>query len=91
MLGRVPSGPPWDHFFLWKDDEVEVVEPELGIVNETNVVKQEKIDTGKLVVVHVSGAVQNPGIVRLTEGERIADAIEKAGGATEEADLSKLN
>jgi len=79
------------YFFLWKDDEVEVVEPELGIVNETNVVKQEKIDTGKLVVVHVSGAVQNPGIVRLTEGERIADAIEKAGGATEEADLSKLN
>lgn len=79
------------YFFLWKEDEVEVIEPELGMLNEANTIKQEKIDADKLVIVHVSGAVQNPGIVRLTEGERIADAIEKAGGATEEADLSKLN
>jgi len=79
------------YFFLWKKDEVEVVEPDLGIVNEANTVKVEKIDEDKLVVVHVSGAVNSPGIVRLAEGERIADAIEKAGGATDEADLSKLN
>lgn len=79
------------YFCFWKNDEIEVVDVDVGIVNEANTTKVEKIDADKLVVVHVSGAVNNPGIVRLTEGERIADAIEKAGGATDEADLGKLN
>lgn len=37
------------------------------------------------------GQVLNPGVISLDEGARIIDAINKAGGLTSEADLSKIN
>jgi competence protein ComEA len=43
------------------------------------------------VVVHVAGEVANPGIVELPAGSRVIDAIEAAGGAGDEVDLTPLN
>lgn len=43
------------------------------------------------VVVHVAGQVQRPGVVRLSPGARIQDALSAAGGLTDGADLSRLN
>ncbi len=43
------------------------------------------------IFVFVCGAVVNPGLVELPEGSRIADALEKAGGFTENADISYVN
>ena len=43
------------------------------------------------VVVDVSGAVVNPCVVELPAGSRVQDAIEAAGGLTEDADISSLN
>lgn len=43
------------------------------------------------VVVSVVGLVHNPGLVTLTVGDRIADAVEGAGGALDGADLMGLN
>lgn len=51
----------------------------------------EVADPAAEIVVYVSGAIRNPGIYALTEGDRIADALKLAGGATEEADLDRLN
>lgn len=47
--------------------------------------------TGSEVIVHVTGAVSSPGVVHLSAGTRVLDAIEAAGGATEEADISAIN
>ncbi|MCC3765822.1 helix-hairpin-helix domain-containing protein [Glycomyces sp. TRM65418] len=43
------------------------------------------------IVVSVAGAVNDPGIVELDAGSRVADAIEAAGGLAEGADPGFLN
>ncbi len=64
-------------------------------INEIeNIQEKEKIgiaENKEKVIVHVIGEVNNPGVVTLEEGSRIIDAINAAGGKTEEADLSKIN
>ncbi|MCA5923644.1 ComEA family DNA-binding protein [Curtobacterium oceanosedimentum] len=47
-------------------------------------------DAGR-VVVHVLGAVRRGGVVELPAATRVGDAIERAGGATDDADLDRLN
>lgn len=44
-----------------------------------------------LLQVHVLGAVKSPGVVRLPQGSRVADAIAAAGGLTEQARPGELN
>lgn len=43
------------------------------------------------ITIHITGEVNNPGIVMLDEGARIVDALEAAGGETQNADINKLN
>ncbi len=43
------------------------------------------------IYVHVAGEVQLPGLYKLPQGSRVADAIKLAGGATSEADIDSLN
>jgi competence protein ComEA len=45
----------------------------------------------RTITVHVAGAVLSPGLCRLREGSRVADALEKAGGASADAQLDDLN
>lgn len=66
----------------------------LGEVKNDNGKKVDSDDSGEennLMYIHIVGEVKNQGIVILREGDRVLDAIEKAGGATEKADLSRVN
>ncbi len=55
--------------------------------NDDNI-KEESVET---IAVHITGAVKKKGILYLKEGSRVADAIKKAGGATKDAQLDKIN
>ncbi len=43
------------------------------------------------IVIHITGEVEEEGVIELEKGARISDAIKEAGGTTEEADLSNVN
>ncbi len=43
------------------------------------------------VVVHVAGAVREPGVYRMPAGSRVADAIERAGGESASAAADAIN
>lgn len=43
------------------------------------------------LVVHVAGAVHAPGVVEVPVGTRVGEALDAAGGASDDADLDALN
>ena len=65
----------------------EEIENVLEVV-QTNTTKETE---EKNIFVHIAGCVQKEGMLELSSNSRIADAIEKAGGLTQEADLSDIN
>ena len=58
---------------------------------DTNPVNSEKEETPAQVMVYVTGRVRRPGVITLREGDRVADAVELAGGCLPDADLSRIN
>ncbi|KXG74621.1 ComE operon protein 1 [Fervidicola ferrireducens] len=43
------------------------------------------------IVIHIAGAVKNPGVYELEEGSRVIDAVKAAGGYIPEADIAGIN
>lgn len=78
-------------YFIYNKNQVK---EDINIENEilvNNVITNENNTNDDIVIIHITGSVKNPGIVKLKEGSRIEDAIEAAGGLTENADITKVN
>ena len=57
-------------------------------------IENDKIDDpafSKIIFVDVIGCVVNPGVYQLEEGSRVFQALELAGGLTEEAEVKSIN
>lgn len=52
---------------------------------------EEDTEEKKRIYVYVCGAVQNPGVYELEEGSRIFQAVDVAGGLSEDAILQSVN
>ena len=83
-------------YYIYKINIPEEIYEQLDIVSEISEKEnkknaendEEEID---LIIIHIAGEVKNPGIVKIKEGARIADIIEKAGGLTEKANITNIN
>ncbi len=51
----------------------------------------ESAEVKRPITVYVCGEVKRPGLVKLTEGQRVADAVNAAGGVIETADIDRIN
>ena len=58
------------------------------IENNSN---EQQLEKNENIIVHVSGAVNKEGIVELKNNSIIIDAIDKAGGLKDEADITNIN
>lgn len=54
-------------------------------------IQEEEQERQNDILIHITGAVKQEGVVYLKEGARIIDAIEEAGGLLEDANLSNVN
>lgn len=84
------------YYIYTKDTNFSIEEKSLEI--ETNQIEEtkdeEKNETEENlenILVHISGAVNQEGIISLKQNSRVADAIEKAGGLKENASIDNIN
>ena len=67
------------------------LEGQLPVVEPGALAAPTTADIDRTVVVHVAGAVHDPGLVVVEVDARVADAITAAGGPAEDADLDRVN
>ncbi len=67
------------------------LQAEVAAVSKDSVSEKEEALEQDLITVDVKGAVKSPGIYDLPVGSRVNDAVQKAGGLTEQADSKSLN
>lgn len=80
-----------DEIIIEEDVLENKIEDENAVLEErTNVIEDTEIEKGKIYV-YITGEVNNSGVVILNEGSRIIDAINAAGGTTNNADISDIN
>lgn len=79
--------------FLHKADEDEPVLKDSGVSETTEQAAQSEQDgrAAADIYVDIGGAVSTPMLAKLPEGSRVEDAIQAAGGLTENADVSAIN
>lgn len=63
------------------------------VVETTTLAEKTEVSTTQetVIFVDIKGAVKNPGVYQMKVGDRVKDALDAAGGLTEEADSQKVN
>lgn len=64
---------------------------EINTLEDTKTSTQKEEADEDIIVVHVTGAVKNEGVVEVKENARINDVITAAGGTTDDVDLKNVN
>lgn len=72
-----------------QNNELEKIES----VAESNGVENfnDECDNAEEIYVHICGAVYEPGLYIMADGDRVADVVEMAGGVLSSADLERVN
>ena len=88
-------------FYLPKTYPIPIEQQDLSVTTDTDTSTDDERQSNALdslttsnptpVVIYVTGAVKNPGVVELNSSQRLKDAIELVGGFTEDADISSIN
>lgn len=75
--------------FSKKEEAVE----DVTVVETTVLVEKTEDSTTQeaVIFVDIKGAVKNPGVYQMKSGDRVKDALDAAGGLTDEADSQKVN
>ena len=75
--------------FSKKEEAVE----DVTVVETTMLVEKTEVSTTQeaVIFVDIKGAVNNPGVYQMKSGDRVKDALDAAGGLTDEADSQKVN
>lgn len=75
-------------YYVYAKEETDI---QVNLEEEIKVQEKEEEYSDTMILVHVSGAVNQEGVVELKPNSRILDAIEKAGGTKEEASMDDIN
>src|SRR5699024_1271782 len=77
---------------IFVEKEAENVELE-DIVTEIEEKEEEnnEFKESEEIMIHISGEVNQPGLITLKQGTRVTDAVDLAGGLKKDADLDKIN
>lgn len=79
------------YYVYSKDNNYEEFTEDEEIMVKSNETKVEENVGQEKIKVHIMGAVKNAGVVELEENSRVTDAINAAGGLTEDANMEKIN
>lgn len=86
------------YYYVNENEKKFAIEQDSSLELETNeendkeeISNEELENENNTIIVHISGAVLQEGIIELEYGSRIANAIEKAGGLKENACLENIN
>ena len=91
IISIITLGVAYYTYIMKTNDEFNVEEQSLEVEKDTEEENNEVKEGKSKIIIHVSGAVVNEGIVELEEKARVADAIEAAGGVTEDAYMRDIN
>lgn len=95
VTGCVKTSQNFEDYFM--DEEVETISDDLeqeedSTSNNNSSMNQNASSNSDMIIyVHIGGAVNNPGVVKLNAGGRLFEAVEKAGGFTDNASKDYCN